>query len=186
MSIKKIQYTNTIYRTFVALDFETTGLKPDKDKIIEIAAIKFIDNNIVDKFHSLVNPQIEIPKFITSINGITNEMVKNKPTIDLLIPKLLNFIGNLPIVAHNAGFDGKFLKYAVYNLYGKDIITNLFIDTVKIAKQIYPYLPNHKLETIKNYYKLNLISHRALDDTIVAANIYIDYCNMMKNNSCIK
>nr|WP_278299006.1 exonuclease domain-containing protein [Caloramator proteoclasticus] len=164
----------------MVLDFETTGLYPDTDKIIEVSALKFKDNIKVDEFHTLINPKIKIPKEITKINGITNDMVKNKPTIEEILPKLLDFIGALPIVAHNASFDAKFLKYAVLYCYGNDIINNEFIDTVKIARQIYPNLPNHKLVTIKEYLGFDLESHRAYDDTLVTAQIYINYCNKMR------
>lgn len=176
MSIKKIIYSEKVYKSFVALDLETTGLNPQNDKIIEIAAIKYDNYNIIDSFHTLINPKIEIPSYITSINGISNDMVKTKPTIEQVFPKFIKFIEGLPIVAHNAGFDGKFIKYSSLYLCNKDIIDNVFIDTVKIAKKLYPQLPNHKLETIKNFYRLNLKSHRAYDDTLVAANIYIEYC----------
>ncbi|SHE41784.1 MULTISPECIES: 3'-5' exonuclease [Caloramator] len=184
MSIKKIIYSEKVYKSFVALDLETTGLHPESDKIVEIAAIKYDNYNIIDSFHTLINPKIEIPSYITSINGISNDMVKTKPTIDQVFPKFIKFIEDLPIVAHNAGFDGKFIKYSSFYLYNKDIINNIFIDTVKIAKKIYPQLPNHKLETIKNFYGLNLKSHRAYDDTLVAANIYMDYCKRQRGIIC--
>ncbi|WDC85825.1 exonuclease domain-containing protein [Caloramator sp. mosi_1] len=164
------------------MDLETTGLNPEKDKIIEIAAIKYKNFNLVGSIHTLINPKIEIPSYITSINGISNDMVKSKPIIDEVFPKLIDFIGDLPIVAHNAGFDGKFIKFSSIYLYNEDIIDNSFIDTVKIAKKLYPQLPNHKLETIKNFYGLNLKSHRAYDDTLVAANIYIEYCKNKGHN----
>lgn len=177
MFINSLRYTDKSYNEFIALDCETTGLKPDEHKIIEIAAIKYKNGEIVDTFHTLINPQVHIPYYITKINGISDDMVKDTPTIEEVMPKLIKFIGNLPIVAHNASFDAKFLKCASYKLFGKDSINNYFIDTVKIARMIYPHLPNHKLETIKNYLGLNLKSHRAYDDTIVAANIYLEYCN---------
>lgn len=184
MTIKKINYTDKFYSSFVALDLETTGLNPESDKIIEIAAIKYINFNISDTLHTLINPKIEIPNYITSINGISNDMVKSKPTIEQVFPKLIKFIEDLPIVAHNAGFDGKFIKYSSFYLYNEDIINNIFIDTVKIAKKLYPQLPNHKLETIKNFYGLNLKSHRAYDDTLVAAKIYMDYCKKQRGIVC--
>lgn len=177
MFINNLRYTDKNYKEFIALDCETTGLKPDVNKIIEIAAIKYKNGDIIDTFHTLINPQEHIPYYITKINGIKDDMVKDKPTIEEVMPKLMEFIGELPIVAHNASFDAKFLKYTTYRLFGKDLINNYFIDTVKIARMIYPNLPNHKLETIKNYLGLNLKSHRAFDDTIVAANIYLNYCN---------
>lgn len=174
------KYTDKIYDEFVVLDFETTGLFPDTDKIIEVSILKYKNNIKVDEFHTLINPKIKIPAKITKINGITNDMVKDKPTIEEILPKLLDFIGYLPIVAHNASFDAKFLKCAVLFLYGEDIINNEFIDTVKIARQIYPNLPNHKLVTIKEYLGFDLESHRAYEDTLVTAQIYLDYTKSVK------
>ncbi|KXZ40049.1 DNA polymerase-3 subunit epsilon [Alkalithermobacter thermoalcaliphilus JW-YL-7 = DSM 7308] len=168
-------YSDKVYKNFVVLDFETTGLDPNTDKIIEIAALKYIDRSLVDEFVTLVNPEITIPKKITKINGITDDMVNDKPTIKEVLPSLLQFIGDLPIVAHNAPFDARFLKYAVLNNFGEDSIENNFIDTVKIAREIYPNLTNHKLTTIKEHLNINLSSHRAYNDTLVTAQIYLDY-----------
>ncbi|MDO6353569.1 3'-5' exonuclease [Caloramator sp. CAR-1] len=169
-------FTKKIYNEFIVLDFETTGLYPETDKIIEVSALKYKDGIKVDEFHTLINPKIKIPSEITMINGITNAMVKNKPTLQVVLPNLLEFIGDLPIVAHNAPFDAKFLKYAVLYTYGEDTVNNEFIDTLNIAREIYPRLVNYKLETIKKYLQLNLESHRAYDDTLVTAQIYLDYC----------
>src|SRR5210317_2226828 len=95
---------------YVILDLETTGLSKHYHKITEIAAMKIKDNEIVDKFEALVNPQVPIPKFITRLTGITNEMVENEPTIDEIMPKFLEFLEDHPIVAHNATFDHGFLS----------------------------------------------------------------------------
>ncbi|TDT63385.1 exonuclease domain-containing protein [Fonticella tunisiensis] len=178
--INNPNYSLEAFDEFVVLDFETTGLNPSTDKIIEVSILKYKNGVLIDEFQTLINPLIKIPPEITRITGISNNMVKDKPTIKEVLPLLIDFIGDLPIVAHNAPFDAKFLKYAVlYNL-GEDMITNKFIDTVKVARKIYPNLPNHKLTTIKEYLDINLNSHRAHDDTLVTAQIYLDYIKFDK------
>ena len=95
--------------TFTAFDFETTGLDPNNDKIIEIAAIRFRHGEIVDRFVSLVNPEIDIPNLITEITGISNAMVFNSPKEAEIVDSFLDFLGDSPLVAHNIHFDEKFL-----------------------------------------------------------------------------
>lgn len=193
ISIKKLKpitktinlpnYSLDLFDEFVVLDFETTGLDPSTDKIIEVSALKYKNGILIDEFQTLINPKIKIPYEITEINGITNAMVKNKPTIEEILPKLLDFIGELPIVAHNAPFDAKFLKYNVLRHYGEDNINNTFIDTLAIARKLFPNLRNHKLETIKKHLKMDVDSHRAYDDTLVTAQIYLDYIKYRTNET---
>lgn len=112
---------------FIALDLETTWLDSKKDKIIEIAIIKFDEKTweIIDSFSSLINPQIEIPDFITNLTNISNENIKNSPILDKeLKDKISVFIWDLPIVWHNILFDINFLLSN--NI---DISKNIYIDT---------------------------------------------------------
>ena len=96
--------------TFTAFDFETTGLDPNSDRIIEIAAIRFEHGEIVDRFVSLVNPGIDIPNLITEITGISNSMVYKSPKEAEIIDDFLSFLGDSPLVAHNIRFDEQFLS----------------------------------------------------------------------------
>ena len=96
--------------TFTALDFETTGLDPNSDRIIEIAAIRFEHGEMVDRFVSLVNPCIDIPNLITEITGISNSMVHKSPKESEIIDDFLSFLGDFPLVAHNIRFDEQFLS----------------------------------------------------------------------------
>lgn len=93
---------------FVAIDVETTGLSPVYNELIEISAIKYEKAKKKDTFSTLIKPKKEISDTITNITGITNEMVKNAPNIEQVMPKLIDFIGEYPIVAHNANFDYSF------------------------------------------------------------------------------
>ena len=94
---------------FTAFDYETTGLDPYNDRIIEIAAIRFIDGEISDRFVSLINPERDISPMITEITGISNKMVSTAPTEELIVDDFLHFLGDNPLVAHNIHFDEKFL-----------------------------------------------------------------------------
>ena len=101
---------------FIALDFETTGLNIDSDRIIEVAAILFIDGIPSKRYNTLVNPGIPIPKLIEQITGITNDMVVDSPKEKEIVDDLFKFIGSYPLVAHNTPFDLSFLKSVAFRL----------------------------------------------------------------------
>lgn len=168
-----LEFTDDIFKEFVALDFETTGLDYRNDKIVEIGAVKYKDEKETDKFHFLINPHIHIPEKITKINGIEDSMVKDSPSINEVIPKLIDFMGNLPIVVHNARFDIDFLDE---NMSDNKYRGNSVIDTLSISRKMFENIDNHRLQTIKDYLKIDLDSHRAIDDAKVAAEIYLKYC----------
>lgn len=157
---------------FISVDVETTGLSPVYNELIEISAIKYKGENQVDKFTTLIKPTVEIPELITKITGITNEMVSKSPTIDQVMPNLIDFIGDYPIIAHNANFDMSFLRKFSNNRF-KD---NNIIDTVKVARKLYPELPNHKLGTVAKHIGITEEGfHRAEFDCECCAQIYIEY-----------
>jgi DNA polymerase-3 subunit epsilon len=163
---------------FVVLDFETTGFSYNADEIIEIGAIKYINFEVVDKFETIVNPGIEISKKIQSITGLTNEELKRGPFIDFVLPKLLDFIGDDIIIAHNAPFDVKFLLWNIARL---NISYKKFkaIDTLKMAQKLIP-TENHQLETLKNYLNLNNHkSHSATEDCFVTGELYKHCYNLV-------
>ena len=95
---------------YIVIDVETTGLSPDDDRIIEVAAVKCENDRIVDSFHSLINPSRRIPSNVTKLTGIKNADVAGAPDMDTVAPELSEFIDNLPLVAHNANFDVGFIK----------------------------------------------------------------------------
>ena len=101
---------NGSYKSFVCLDFETTGLSGSKDNVTEIGAVKVLDGEVVQRFSTLVNPGRPIPPRVVALTGITNDMVEDYPRIHELLPMFLGFLGNLPLVCHNAKFDCKFLE----------------------------------------------------------------------------
>lgn len=156
---------------YVVIDFETTGFNPYNDKIIQVAAVKYRNHELVDQFVSYVNPERPIPSRITSLTGITNYRVSDAPTIEEVLPLFLAFLHTNVIVAHNASFDMRFLKSNV-NMLGFPEPKNKVIDTVFLAKKYMKHAPNHKLETLKRMLGIRLSSHNAFDDCITCAAVY--------------
>ncbi|PFJ15158.1 DNA polymerase III subunit epsilon [Bacillus cereus] len=156
---------------YVVIDFETTGFNPYNDKIIQVAAVKYRNHELVDQFVSYVNPERPIPSRITTLTRITNYRVSDAPTIEEVLPLFLAFLHTNVIVAHNASFDMRFLKSNV-NMLGLPEPTNKVIDTVFLAKKYMKNAPNHKLETLKRMLGIRLSSHNALDDCITCAAVY--------------
>lgn len=159
---------------YVVLDFETTGLRAGADQIIQIGAIRYFDHWKDEQMDVLINPQRYISPTITRLTGITNEMVEKAPTIDEKLGELIEFIGELPIIAHNASFDMGFL-YALEGVNGISIPEYTVIDTVKIARQKIKDTPNHKLTTLTQYLQLEHDAHNAIGDCLATAAIY-QYC----------
>lgn len=157
--------------SYVVFDTETTGLKDQLDKIIEIGALKVINGEIVEEFDVLINPEIPIPEIITNITGITDDMVKTQKTIQEVLPEFLEFIEDFPLVAHNAPFDIGFINANLLRM-GKKVLQNQIIDTVLLARIYIPRAYNYKLETLKNYFKLDFGSHRSVDDCKTTNYIY--------------
>ncbi len=157
--------------SYVVFDTETTGLKDQVDQIIEIGALKVIDNEVVEEFDVLINPETEIPEIITEITGITQEMVVQEKTISEVLPKFLEFVGDLPVVCHNAPFDIGFIN-ANLKRFNLESFENQAIDTVELARIFIPQAYNYKLETLKKYFHLEYGSHRSVDDCKTTNYIY--------------
>lgn len=156
---------------FVVVDVETTGLNPEEDEIIEFAGIRSIGGNL-EAFSTFVFPVHRIPPEITKITGIRNIDVLNAPLIKDIAPKILGFIQGLPVVAHNAPFDVKFLAAAFKKI--KADIDIQYIDTVTLSRVAFPDMPNYKLATLIQ--ELHLIDgeqqHRAGSDVKATLNLF--------------
>ena len=120
---------------YVVFDIETTGLNNVNDRITEIGAVLIKNKKIVSTFSSLINPGIPIPEKIQKLTGITNEMVSSAPYIEEILPKFLNFVGDRPLVAHNAMFDVGFIKYKA-SLLGLSV-NNPILDTLQLLEICY-------------------------------------------------
>ena len=156
----------------IVLDTETTGLDYTKEKMVEFAAVRLENGKIKDKFQTLINPQQHIRKSSIAIHGITPEMVEDAPTEEEIMPKILEFMGDYPMVAHNAIFDYSFINEAAKRVTGKEI-ENERIDTQQMFKEIYPDLDAHGLNALTEKFKVELKDHhRAMGDTMGLALAY--------------
>ncbi len=160
--------------TIIVLDFETTGLYPDNgDRVIEIGAVLLRNQDIVDRFQSLINPGFFVSREIETITGITNTMLSEAPSAPEVMEKFVKFIDTHPLVAHNASFDRSFLETELGH-FGKKRPLN-FGCTLQVAKRLYPDVINYKLETLVRYKGIAINSHfhRALEDAQMTAQLWI-------------
>ncbi len=156
----------------IVLDTETTGLDYTKEKMVEFAAVRLENGKIKDEFQTLINPQQHIRKSSIAIHGITEEMVQDAPTEEEIMPKILEFIGDYPIVAHNAIFDYSFLNEASIRTTGKEL-TNPRVDSQQMFKEVYPEMDSHGLEALTTKFDVELTNHhRAMADTMGLALAY--------------
>ncbi len=166
-----VDLSNGMDNEYIVLDIETTGLSFRTEKITEIGAWRVKDGKIVDTLEYFVNPEIPIPQRIVELTGITDEMVETAETIDLVMPKFLEFIGNLKLVAHNADFDVGFLKYNA-EILGLNM-DNEYIDSLALSRQLFPEFKKHKLGILAEKFGINVENaHRALDDVITLVKVF--------------
>ncbi len=167
---------------FVVFDIETTGLSSRNDKITEIGAVKINGGKIIDSYSSLINPEINIPAKIIELTGITDEMVKDKPTIEVVLPEFLEFVGDRPIVAHNAGFDTAFIRENIKRIGG--MFSNTIVDTLELSRVLLPNLKRHRLNVVAKELNIPLLNHhRALDDAKATAKVFIEFIRIMKTKN---
>lgn len=169
---------------YVVFDTETTGLEPEIDKIIEISAIKYINGEAIDYFSQLVNPKQKLDSFITKLTGIKDSDLIDKPTIDKVLPAFYKFIENYTLIAHNTPFDIKMIACESYR-HNIELCSNKLIDTVPLAKRMIPQseISNYKLETLKNYFGINIKSHRGTEDCEMCNIVYKHYLKFAKLKS---
>ncbi len=157
---------------YVVFDIETTGLKKETDKITEIGAVRVENGVITETFHSMVNPEQPISAEITKLTGITDDMVKDAPKIDEVLPKFLEFAGDAVLVAHNAKFDVGFIAFNAKNFHRE--INNTVLDSLELARTLFPNLNKHKLNVIAQHLGIKLENHhRATDDATATAEILL-------------
>lgn len=167
---KPVFSMNRNYDPFVVFDLETTGFG-DKAKITEIGAVKMECGEVTDRFSTLVNPGIPIPYEVQRLTGITNDMVRSAPSIEELLPSFLAFVGDCPLIAHNASFDMSFIKRECENL-GLSVTVPL-VDTLRLARRVFPGLPSYKLVYLTDYFCISQSSaHRAWCDAEATGKLY--------------
>ena len=161
----------SIDTTYCVLDLETTGFSAVNEKITEVGIMKIKDGKVIDEFSCFVNPEKHIPERVTEVTNITDEMVKDAETIDKVFPKILEFIENSVLVAHNAPFDIGFLKQNAKNLGYEFNYT--YLDTLSLAKDLFPDYKKYKLGKIAENLGIKVeVAHRALDDVDTTVKVF--------------
>lgn len=168
--------------SFVIFDFETTGLYPySGDKICEIGAVKVkFGSKDTKRFHSLVDPERAISYGAFSVNGITDDMVKGKPTIEEILPLFLKFIKENVLVAYNAGFDLGFLESALGE--EKKVLGDYYIiDALRLARRLFPGMERYNLGTLSESLGIRVgQEHRALADAVMTWKVFEKELKLLK------
>ena len=164
---------------YVVFDIETTGLSPTSNRIIEIGAVRIKDGKIQDTFSEFVNPEVPIPYSITKLTSITDAMVQSAPTIEEILPRFLEYIGEASVVAHNAAFDTGFIRENAKKL-GLTFDSTI-VDTMTLAHILLPELGKYTLDRLcKQFGVVNEHHHRACDDAAATAEIFVKMIKMIK------
>jgi len=170
----------TLNDSFVVFDIETSGLSPIKDKIIEIGALKIVAGKVVKEFSTFVNPKRPIPYEITRLTKINDEMVLDSPTIEEVLPRFLEFVGDDVLVAHNANFDVRFLEQNCRYL--EIYCQFVSVDTLALARILLPAISKHTLSSVTAALNISLDNHhRAIDDARATASIFLKFSEMLKD-----
>ena len=169
----------SIDTTYCVLDIETTGFSFRTEKITEVGIMKVKNGEVIDEFSCFVNPEKPIPQRVVEVTNITDDMVKDAETIDKVMPKILEFVGDSVLVAHNADFDIGFLKYNANEL-GLSL-DNTYLDTLRLAKDLFPDYKKYKLGKIAENLGIKVeVAHRALDDVDTTVKVLNVMLNMLK------
>lgn len=174
----------TAISEYIMLDIETTGLSPDTDAIIELSALKVVDHKIVDEFSILINPEMHIPYYASSITGITDDMVEGCPSVECALKGFEVFSRDLVLVGHNIKrFDLKFIQRDAVKYLGKEF-SNDYLDTLMVSKRYLPELDSHSLESLADHYGISYEgAHRALADCHINKQVYDCLLKEMENPS---
>lgn len=169
---------------FVVFDIETTGFSAFSDAIIEIGAVKIQNKIITEKYNRLINPKRKIPAKITELTTITDEDVKDKDTIEVVLPEFMKFCENCVLVAHNSDFDTSFIKE---NCKALNLNYNhIAVDTVELSRALLTKINKHKLDNVAKYLGVSLKNHhRAVDDAEATANIFLKFIKMLEEKEVV-
>lgn len=169
----------------MVVDIETTGLSRERHGITEIAAARVNCGRIIDKFHTMVDPGTSIPSYITSLTGITDEMVRGAPRIEQVLPSFLDFLGDQIFVAHNASFDYGFLSHKLLCHHDK-WLKNQRLCTRKLANRLLPELPSKKLSALCAHFQIiNIQAHRAMADVLATTELFNRFRIMLEGRGIV-
>ncbi|MDK2865893.1 MAG: polymerase subunit alpha, Gram-positive type [Clostridiales bacterium] len=164
--------------TYIVFDIETTGFSNQDDRIIEIGAVKIKDSVVVDRYSVFVNPERQIPSHIVELTGINYDMVADAPTIEVILPEFLAFVGDAPVVAHNAVFDCSFIRTNAQRL-GLSF-DNAILDTLALSRLLLTQIKKHNLKAVTKHLKIALNDHhRAVADAEATARVLIKFIEML-------
>ncbi len=171
--------------SYVVVDVETTGARPDfDDRITEIAAVVVRDGEVVELFETLVNPERSIPAFITRLTNITWEMVKDKPTFGKIADDVSRVLEGNVFVAHNAAFDWRFVSAELSRTAGKRLAGRKLC-TVRLARKLLPHLPRRSLDHVAGYYGVDISArHRAAGDALATAQCLLRMLSDLADRGC--
>jgi len=156
------------------IDFETTGLSPEQgDRATEIAAVLLENGKVVDRYQSLMNAGVRIPSYIEDLTGISDAMVRAAPPAADVMREVFDFVGDYPLVAHNASFDRKFWDAELARI--RQSRRQEFACSMLLARRLMPHAPSHKLGVLVEFAKLPVAGryHRALADAEMAASLLL-------------
>ena len=171
-------------KSFVVFDLETTGLNSspvsgNMDRIIEIGAFKVENGEITESFSTFINPEKKLSEEIIALTGITEDMVKDAPTFEQAMPDFYKFCTGCTLVGHNVvGFDFKFVDYYCSTL--GYILERKLIDTIPLSQELL-FLSNYKLNTVADKFNITFNHHRAIDDALATAKIFIELIRLKKS-----
>ena len=159
---------------FVVVDIEATGAKMPPNRIIELGAYRIRGGQITDHFITLVNPEISIPRFVISLTGITNEMVKQAPLFAEVAPRWLEFVNDAVLIAHNAPFDTNFINHEISRVYPGHRMFNPHLCTVTLSRHALPGLANYRLDSVADHFSIPIFErHRAGSDALATAEVFL-------------
>jgi DNA polymerase-3 subunit epsilon len=164
-----------LHEPLVILDFETTGLSPERgDRITEVGLVRLEAGRITGRFQSLVNCEAHVPRFITAYTGITQRMVDEAPPVEQVMREVTAFIGETPVVAHSATFDQRFYLRECHRL-RMSMVIEPFICSMRLSRRIYPTMKGHSLGVLAHALKLQPCgaAHRAAADAEMTAQLML-------------
>ncbi|MDO4800161.1 MAG: exonuclease domain-containing protein, partial [Bacillota bacterium] len=168
--------------SFVVFDIETTGFSAINEEIIELGCVKISGGSVVEEFSTLIKPSSPVSAETTELTGIDNAMLATAPGIESAFPKFMDFVGDLPLVAHNADFDTSFLR-VFYPRFGREF-HNPYINTIALARQLLD-IKRYNLKAVSN--NLGVVQtnrHRALADAMATAQVTLKFFQMLKERGC--
>lgn len=162
--------------SYVCVDVETTGLNSKEEKLIEIGAVKVLDGQVTERFHSFLYPGRSLGPRIVALTGITDEMLKDAPGPDLVMARFKEFCEDLPLLGHNLSFDYAFLKRAMVN--ARFSFDKSGLDTLRISRKYLPELESRSLEFLCKQFEIKHTAHRALGDAEATSILYEKLCQL--------